>query len=177
MTRAPIFLLTLAALAGCKAAPDGNASNAAAQAAPATQTIPLVIQSAAKPHSFTVELALTPAQQEQGLMFRKELAPDRGMLFPFMPAKAPSFWMKNTVIPLDMIMVGADGKIDAIFADREPYSLEPASTGEPAVAVLEIPGGRAAALGIKVGDIVKWGQCPGTGNRPGESWDRLSFCP
>jgi uncharacterized membrane protein (UPF0127 family) len=117
--------------------------------------VPLTIRSATGKHRFTVEIAATPDQQERGLMFRRSLAPDAGMIFPYAPAQDVAFWMKNTLIPLDMIFIRADGRI-ARIANAEPMSLEPVPSGEPVVAVLEIAGGRAAELGIKAGDRVEW---------------------
>jgi len=89
-------------------------------------------------------------------MNRSELAPDRGMIFPFDPPRDASFWMKNTLIPLDMIFVRADGSIANIAENTVPLSLEPVNSEGVVGAVLEIPGGRAAELGIKPGDKVAW---------------------
>ena len=81
---------------------------------------------------------------------------DRGMIFPYDPPREVAFWMKNTLIPLDMIFIRADGTIAGIAANTVPLSLEPVPSVEPVVAVLEIAGGRAAELGIKPGDRVEW---------------------
>ena len=89
-------------------------------------------------------------------MNRSELAPDRGMIFPFDPPRGASFWMKNTLIPLDMIFVRADGSIANIAANTVPLSLEPVPSDGPVGAVLELAGGRAAELGIEPGDKVAW---------------------
>lgn len=89
-------------------------------------------------------------------MNRQSLAPDRGMIFPFDEQRVASFWMKNTLIPLDMVFVRSDGSIANIEANTVPLSLEPVYSAEPVAAVLEIAGGRAAELGIKPGDKVKW---------------------
>jgi uncharacterized membrane protein (UPF0127 family) len=118
--------------------------------------VPLTVQSDGKTHRFTVEVARTPQEQAQGLMFRTELAPDAGMIFPFPSLKPASFWMKNTVIPLDIIFVRADGSIESIAANTVPYSLDAVSSNGPVAAVLELAGGRAAELGIEPGDTVKW---------------------
>jgi len=91
-----------------------------------------------------------------GLMNRQTLAPDRGMIFPYEPAQPVAFWMKNTLIPLDMIFVRPDGTIGSIAADTVPLSLEPVPSGEPIAAVLEIAGGRSAELGLSAGDKVSW---------------------
>lgn len=116
----------------------------------------LIIRSADKDHRFTVEVARTPREQELGLMYRRGLAPDRGMLFPYDPPQPVAFWMKNTLIPLDMIFVRADGRIARIAANTVPMSLDPVPAGEPVSAVLEIAGGRAAELGLLPGDLVEW---------------------
>lgn len=144
-------LLLLLAVAGCS-----GAGNEAAARTASTSMVSLTIATAAKSHVFRIEIARTEAQQERGLMFRDRLAPDRGMIFPMSPPRFASFWMKNTVIPLDMIFVRADGTIARIAANTIPYSLAPVSSGEPVAAVLEIAGGRAAELGIAEDDKVVW---------------------
>lgn len=119
--------------------------------------VPLEIRTASgKAHAFKVEVARTESEQARGLMFRESLAPDAGMIFPMDPPRPASFWMKNTVIPLDMIFVRPDGTIARIAADTVPYSLDPVESGEPVSAVLELAGGRAAELGIAEGDKVSW---------------------
>lgn len=118
--------------------------------------VPLTITTAKRKHDFKVEVARTEAEQARGLMFRKHMAPDRGMIFPMVPARFASFWMKNTLIPLDMIFIRFDGTIARIAARTTPHSLAPVSSGEPVAAVLEIAGGRAAQLGISVDDRVVW---------------------
>jgi uncharacterized protein len=122
------------------------------------EQVPLTIQSASGTHRFTVEVAETPEQQAQGLMNRQSLAPDRGMIFPRNPPGDASFWMKNTLIPLDLIFIRADGTIARIAENTVPLSLDPVPSLEPVVAVLEIPGGRSAELGVKAGDKVSWEQ-------------------
>jgi uncharacterized membrane protein (UPF0127 family) len=118
--------------------------------------VPLTILSGAEVHHFTVEVARTPEEQRRGLMYREALAADRGMIFPYEPPQPASFWMKNTLIPLDIIFIRADGTIARIAANTTPMSLEPIPSLEPVSAVLEIAGGRAAELGIKPGDRVSW---------------------
>ena len=117
---------------------------------------PLTIRSSTGEHRFIVEMARTPEEQAQGLMHRQSLAPDRGMLFPYDPPRPASFWMKNTLIPLDLVFIRADGTISSIEAETVPLSLEPIVSQEPIAAVLEIAGGRAAELGIREGDQVEW---------------------
>ena len=89
------------------------------------------------------------------MMFRRSIAPSRGMLFPYSPPQTVGFWMRNTFIPLDMIFIRADGSI-ARIATAVPHSLDSVSSYEPVVAVLEIAGGRAAELGIREGDRVSY---------------------
>jgi uncharacterized membrane protein (UPF0127 family) len=89
-------------------------------------------------------------------MFRQSIAPDRGMLFPYEPPQQVAFWMKNTLIPLDMVFVRADGTVGRVAANTVPMSLEPVPSIDPIIAVLEIAGGRAAELGIREGDRVSW---------------------
>ncbi|MDR2219369.1 MAG: DUF192 domain-containing protein [Methylobacillus sp.] len=105
---------------------------------------------------FHVEVASTPAQQEQGLMFRKRMGPNEGMIFPMDPARPAAFWMKNTLIPLDIIFIGVDHRILNIAADATPHDETPLHSAGDVSAVLEINGGGAAQRGIKTGDEVRW---------------------
>lgn len=106
-------------------------------------------------HRFTVELALTPDEQRKGLMYREELADDSGMLF-FYPACAPAhFWMMNTLIPLDMIFIEADGRIARIAEMTVPETLDVHESGVPVNGVLEVKGGLTRRLGIGEGDFVR----------------------
>lgn len=122
----------------------------------AANTIPLTIEMAGKTHRFNVEVARTEAEQEQGLMLRMGLPADGGMLFPFPHPKIATFWMKNTLIPLDMIFVRSDGSIDRIAENTIPESLEPVASGAEVAAVLELAGGTAAKLGIDESAKVTW---------------------
>jgi uncharacterized membrane protein (UPF0127 family) len=147
------FLLALS-LPACRAEQAGAGQPAVAESGLAQ--IPLEIRSGGKVHHFTVEVAKTPDEQARGLMYRESLAPDRGMIFPFDPPEVASFWMKDTLIPLDMIFVREDGTIARIADNTIPRSLEPVTAGEPVAAVLEIAGGRASELGITESDSVHW---------------------
>ncbi|HBE21585.1 MAG TPA: hypothetical protein DEA78_24150 [Cyanobacteria bacterium UBA11159] len=101
-----------------------------------------------------LEVTRTPQQQQMGLMYRTSLAPDRGMLFSFNPAQMVSFWMKNVKISLDMIFLH-DGEVKAIASDVPGCTANPCPTYSPQVPidqVIELRGGRAAELGLKVGD-------------------------
>jgi uncharacterized protein len=128
--------------------------------------VPLTIHSATGDHKFTVQVAATPEQQEHGLMFYRSLPGDRGMIFPYDPPQAVSFWMKNTLIPLDMLFIRADGTI-ARIATAKPLDETPVPSGVAIAAVLEIRGGRAAELGIREGDKVDWGTHPPSGAERG----------
>ncbi|MBK3735248.1 DUF192 domain-containing protein [Azospirillum brasilense] len=105
-------------------------------------------------YRFDIELAETPAQQAQGLMYREKMAADAGMLFTYDRPQPASFWMKNTLIPLDMIFIGADGRIVNIHANAVPQSLDAVNSAGPVKGILEINGGMSARLGIRPGDRV-----------------------
>ena len=106
-------------------------------------------------HPFMVEVARTDAERAQGLMYRRSLAPDRGMLFDFKKVEPVSMWMQNTYVSLDMLFIRPDGTIARVATDAEPLSTRTVPSGEPVLAVLEVPAGTAARLGIKAGDLVE----------------------
>lgn len=168
-------MIAAALLSACASQKSDNATNVAAPDAQEGH-IPLIIRTSGTRHRFAVEVALSAQDQARGLMFRKELAPDGGMIFPMFPPRTASFWMKDTLIPLDMLFVRTDGTIVFIKANATPYSREPVSAGVPVAAVLELAGGRAAELGIREGDRVAWGRCA-VENRPAKARDPLDFCP
>jgi len=114
----------------------------------------LTIETTKGPQKFSVEVATTPEQMEQGLMFRNSLAADAGMLFDFKTPHPAMMWMKNTLIPLDMLFVDARGQIVNIHERAVPGSLETIGSGASVRAVIELNGGTAARLGIKPGDRV-----------------------
>jgi uncharacterized protein len=118
---------------------------------PPLPTSTIAIDTARGPHTFQLEMAESSQQQESGLMFRKSMAPDAGMLFDFHQTVMAAFWMKNTLIPLDLLFVRPDGTISTIAADAVPMSTAEIRSAEPIRAVIEINGGRAAALGIVPG--------------------------
>jgi hypothetical protein len=117
-------------------------------------TSELTIISATGPHRFKVELAETPEQMTQGLMFRTSLAPDAGMLFDYQQPTAATMWMRNTLIPLDMLFVDGQGRIVNIHERAVPQSLDVIAAAAPIRAVIELNGGTAARLGIEPGDRV-----------------------
>lgn len=118
--------------------------------------VPLTIRSGDKIHAFRVEVASTEAEQAKGLMFRTSMGADEGMIFPEDPPRRSAFWMRNTVIPLDIIFIGTDRKVLNIAANAVPYDETPLPAAGMASGVLELNGGRAAELGIKPGDKVEW---------------------
>ena len=119
---------------------------------------PLVIETeTGQRHEFTVEMAITPREQAVGMMFRRKAPRDRGMLFPFEEPKIASFWMKNTIVPLDLIFIAADGTITDIHARAIPLSEDPLSSTVEVVAVLELAGGETDRRDIRVGDKVLHG--------------------
>ena len=130
------------------------AAGSAAAQLQSFETSSLTIVSAHRHHRFTVELAETPAQLQQGLMFRPSLAADAGMLFDFKEPTVATMWMRNTLIPLDMLFVDANGTIVNIRARAVPKSDAIISAEAPVRAVLELNGGTAARLGIARGDRV-----------------------
>lgn len=157
-------LLLAGALSGCRAEPQTlseppvrAAAQSEAQPQEAAETVPLTIRTRGGIRDFDVELAVTPAEQSRGLMFRESLPENGGMLFPFPAPRIAGFWMRNTLIPLDMIFIRDDGTIANIAAQTIPYSLDSVISDGPVVAVLEIAGGRSAELGIAPGDRVVWG--------------------
>jgi uncharacterized protein len=105
-------------------------------------------------HIFSVEMATTEEEKQKGLMYRKELADGKGMLFDFSPEQQISMWMKNTYISLDMIFIRADGRILRIAENTEPESTRIISSGGLARGVLEVPAGTAQKYGIAPGDRV-----------------------
>ncbi|MBT8132370.1 MAG: DUF192 domain-containing protein [Gammaproteobacteria bacterium] len=105
-------------------------------------------------HDFTVYLAKTPQQRAQGLMFVRKLPNDYGMLFVYENSRQISMWMKNTVLPLDMLFVRQDGIITRIVHNTVPGSLQSISSGSDVKAVLELKAGSCDKLGIKPGDKV-----------------------
>ncbi len=133
--------------------PGAALAAAAALGSAQLPTSPLLIRTAdGSERRFTVELASTPEERARGLMFRKALAPDAGMLFDFKELGPVAMWMKDTLIPLDMLFIARDGRIVRIAERTVPLSLTPIPSGDPVLAVLEVNSGTTARLGIKPGD-------------------------
>jgi hypothetical protein len=115
----------------------------------------LTISTQTGDHAFSVEIAATPETRERGLMDRRFMPMDRGMLFEFERDGSVAFWMKNTDIPLDMVFIARNGRVTRIFDRAEPFSETPIPSGGPCAAVLELNGGVAAQIGLKTGDVVR----------------------
>lgn len=119
------------------------------------ETGSLVIESGGGRHPFTVELARSPEQRSRGLMFRETMAPDVGMLFIYPRRQRIAMWMKNTILPLDMLFIDSDGTIVRIAEWTQPHSLRTIESGGRVLGVLELNAGTTARLGIAVGDRVR----------------------
>jgi uncharacterized membrane protein (UPF0127 family) len=156
----PGLAAALLALGACSSqAQHGTAMPTAAAARHPVSNlpvIPLTVTHDGQAHAFRVELAKTSSEQAKGLMFRTAMGADEGMIFPMDPPRDAAFWMKNTVIPLDIIFIGTDRRILNIAAHTVPYSETPVPSAGVAGAVLELNAGRAAELGIVPGDKVAW---------------------
>ena len=127
-----------------------------AQGAPAQAAglEPLEIVTATGRHAFSVEVMRTEAEREKGLMFRRFMPADRGMLFDFKTEQTVMMWMKNTYLPLDMIFTSRNGTVTHIALNAEPMSERIIASGPPAYSVLEVNAGTAARIGVKEGDRV-----------------------
>ena len=157
---ATAFLVVMAACSPGQS--NGAQSAASAQTASALHPVSglpvsdLTVSHAGKQHAFRVEIARTDREQAMGLMFRKTMGADEGMIFPMDPPRPAAFWMRNTVIPLDIIFIGPDRRVLNIAANAVPHDETPLPSAGPVSAVLELNGGRAAQLGIGPGDLVSW---------------------
>ncbi len=125
---------------------------AAPYAVASDSTVELVTKSGR--HPITIEWAVTPAERAKGLMFRKSMPANHGMLFDFDYEQSVAFWMHNTPLPLDIVFIAADGTVRRIEKQAEPFSDRAIPAGSPVRYVLEINGGRADALGLAPGDKV-----------------------
>ena len=162
--RALLLLATLAAvtaLAGCKS----GGQKAGTTSAPAS-IASVAIDTGSRKVAFRVEVAVTPEEHARGLMYRSELAADAGMIFVFEQPSVQRFWMKNTLIPLDMIFIGKDRKIVGIVEDAVPETETERMVGAPSQYVLEIGGGLSTRLGIKRGQPVEFQNLPDTVTGP-----------
>ncbi len=146
---ARVAALALAACASQKS-PEG----------PARPGPRVVVETAGGPRAVSVEVVRTDADRARGLMYRPRLDPDAGMLFVFDASEDHSFWMRNTLIPLDMIFVDDAGRIVGIVERAEPLTDTPRTVGKPSRFVLEVNGGWSAAHGVRPGDRVRFENVP-----------------
>jgi uncharacterized membrane protein (UPF0127 family) len=154
---APVALVASLAAVGAlaPACKSSAGQRQTATAAPGDAVAPTVeIDTGERRITFHVELARSEPEREKGLMYREHLAPDAGMLFLFDRESVQTFWMKNTLIPLDMIFISADHKIVGIVHDAEPQTLNVRSVDDPSQYVLEIGAGLSAQLGLRAGATV-----------------------
>jgi len=149
--------LAVATVAGAGLSQSGIfASPAFAQAQPQAETPPepLTITTASGPHAFSAEVMRTDEQRARGLMFRRYMPADRGMLFDFKEEQPVMMWMKNTYLPLDMVFISRNGTVINVAENTEPMSERTIPSAGPAYAVLEVNAGTARRIGLKKGDKV-----------------------
>ena len=146
----PVFALLLLAMGLLSAA--ARASDEGSLDSQKLQTVTIVTQNGTQ--AFMAALANTPAQRARGLMFRTCLSEQQGMLFDFGHDQEKRMWMKNTLIPLDMIFIQSDGRIRRVEQNTTPGSLRPISSDGPVRAVLEMRAGTSKKYGIAPGDRV-----------------------
>ncbi|ATS18129.1 DUF192 domain-containing protein [Synechococcus sp. PCC 6717] len=147
-----VLLISISLLLGCQALSQGDRPPGISRGVP--QYLPITAKVNIHDTWIELEVARTPAQQQLGLMFRSQLAANRGMLFPVSPPQVASFWMKNCLIALDLIFIRS-GQVVAIVADAPPCQTQECPTyesGVPVDYVLELAAGRADELGLRVGD-------------------------
>jgi uncharacterized membrane protein (UPF0127 family) len=136
--------------------PAPSATQASVHPISGLDVIPLTVTTPKGAHTFRVEVARSPQAQAQGLMFRTAMAPDEGMLFPYDAPRVLSFWMKNTVLSLDLVFIDEQRRIINVAENAVPYSEQSILSDAPGIAVLELNGGRARELGIVAGNKVDW---------------------
>lgn len=142
---------------------SGAGASPLAERGPEAQLYPLTLITHSGAHAFEVEIADTPEATTRGLMFRRELAPDFGMLFDFHAPQPQSFWMKNTYVSLDMVFIGVDdgeATVRHVAENTEPFSLDPIQYAEPVRYVLEVVAGTADKIGLAPGDTVDLSALP-----------------
>jgi uncharacterized membrane protein (UPF0127 family) len=150
---APLLAICLA-LSACS--PAKRSTPEAGPARPRAAPQVLIETAGGRALTVTVELARNDAERQRGLMYRESLEPDHGMLFLFDEAAPHAFWMKNTLIPLDMIFIDGVGQIAGVVERAEPLSTTPRIAGGPSRYVLEVIGGWCAAHGVGAGDRVRF---------------------
>jgi uncharacterized protein len=146
-------LIALAAWMATATACAGAPSSSAAEF-PELRQVQIEAETASGTHRFAVWIAADDRSRERGLMFVRQLAPDRGMLFVFDFPQQVAFWMKDTVLSLDLVFIDPTGTVLCIARDAEPYSLDPIDSRGPVIAVLEVLAGTARRIGLVPGDRI-----------------------
>ncbi len=152
-SRAVVAALAAVAVFGSVACSEARVQAAPAAVSKLALTTVTARPSSGKAHRYRVEIAATEAEQARGLMFRKTMPRDAGMIFPMKPPRFASFWMENTYLPLDIIFIAADGKVLNIV-HGEPKSRTPLYSVGPAAAVLELNAGECERIGLEPGDAI-----------------------
>ena len=148
----PLFYILILLVLAFAVSRSGLSTGGAGESGVAVNQLEIV--AGKQRHAFKIEMAVTPDQRSRGLMNRRNLGIDAGMLFDYGKSQYVSFWMKNTLIPLDMMFIKGDGRIVRIAKRTVPLSLAAVPSGEPVRAVFEVNGGTADRLGIAPGDTV-----------------------
>jgi uncharacterized membrane protein (UPF0127 family) len=155
-----VLIAILAGIGGMLAVALGTTTADAAGTCPADAEC-ITIHTDSGDHLFTVEWAVDRQEQACGLMFRPEMAADHGMVFDFGTERPVSFWMHNTLIPLDMIFIRASGEVLNIAENTTPLSDESVPSAGPVRYVLEVNGGVSASIGLAPGDLIDLERAPG----------------
>ncbi len=145
-------LFAIAPLAACS---DSFVDEAVAATPAQLDVVTVRIDTGKKVHSYRTEVARTPEQQGRGMMYRKAMARDTAMLFPFPEPRMASFWMANTYVPLDIIFISSEGRVINV-GEGVPLSTATVESTGPAAAVLELYRGEAARIGLEPGDRISW---------------------
>jgi uncharacterized protein len=151
--KCPLLGLLVASLVATAALAQGDEPKGPQPELPKEKLV--IVTHDGKQYPFNVEMAATDKQQQTGEMFRTAIPDDGGMLFDWGKPKPTEMWMKNTLVPLDMVFINQDGTIQSIAEDTVPRSLAVIDAGAPVRAALELNAGTTAKFGIKVGDSVK----------------------
>lgn len=152
-----LFVLVLASTTACRSGAQPGRPDAASGTPRVTIDSP-----SGRSSTVDVEVVSAPADLERGLMFRKSLPPDAGMLFIFPETAEHAFWMKNTLIPLDMIFADANGMVVGVVENAEPLTTTSRTVGQPSRYVLEVNAGWSAAHGVTRGDRMRFVNVPGS---------------
>ena len=143
----------IVAAAACTVPQGGSGATAAPAAARLAETDVTITTDDGKRHIYRVEIARSPEEHAKGLMFRRKMARNRGMIFPMNPPRYASFWMENTYLPLDIIFIASDRRVLNIV-EGKPLSRDILNSIAPAAAVLELNAGESARIGLEPGDMI-----------------------